>query len=144
MKTTGDIVVIEDDPDDYEILLGIFEEVMKEKNYDNRVIVFEDSVMALEYLQDCTSEVFMIISDINMPLLDGLELYQTVSANPKFMHKGIPYVFLTTGAAHKEHVYKARDLSVHGFFEKPSSLREYKSLISDIMGYWQKTLVPFA
>lgn len=142
MKRNGDIIIIEDDQDDWEILIDIFKKVMKEQKYDNRVIVFEDSTMVLDYLNDSNNEIFMVISDINMPLLDGLELRKSICADPDLHKRCTPYIFLTTGAINISHIKKATELSVDGFFEKPDSLKDYKILIKEILGYWQKTLLP--
>jgi len=141
MKRNGDIIIIEDDPDDWEVLINVLEKVMKEQKYDNRVIVFEDSTMVLEYLKESEAELFMVISDINMPLLDGLELRKTICDDPILNKRCIPYVFLTTGAVNNNQINKAKELSVQGFFEKPVSLKDYRKLIAEILGYWQKTLV---
>lgn len=140
MKRNGDIIIIEDDPDDWEVLIDVFKKVMKEQKYDNRVIVFEDSTMVLDYLNESDTELFMVISDINMPLLDGLKLRESICANPVLHKRCTPYVFLTTGAINKDHINKAKELSVQGFFEKPASLKDYKILIAEILGYWHKTL----
>lgn len=142
MKRNGDIIIIEDDPDDWEILIDVFKKVMKEQKYDNRVIVFEDSTMMLDYLKDSDADIFMVISDINMPIFDGIALRQSICDDPILHRRCTPYIFLTTGGANKIHLKKAEELAVDGFFEKPASLKEYKVLIREILGYWQKTLMP--
>jgi CheY-like chemotaxis protein len=70
MNKRGPIIIIEDDVDDQEILGDIF----KELNYDHKLIFFGDSVQALEYLTDTDTEPFLVLSDINMPKLNGMEL----------------------------------------------------------------------
>ena len=70
MNKRGPIVIIEDDTDDQEILSDIF----KELDYNNKLIFFADSVQALEYLTDTDIEPFLVLSDINMPKLNGMEL----------------------------------------------------------------------
>ena len=70
MNKTGPIVIIEDDKDDQDILTEIFNELA----YENEVIFFEDSVLALEYLTATEIEPFLVLSDINMPKLNGMEL----------------------------------------------------------------------
>jgi CheY-like chemotaxis protein len=70
VNKTGPIIIIEDDIDDQDILTDIF----KELNYKNEVIFFGDSVQALDYLTDTEKEPFLVLSDINMPKLDGMAL----------------------------------------------------------------------
>ena len=77
MNKTGPIVIIEDDIDDQDILTEIF----KELNYENELIFFSDSVLALEYLTDTAVEPFLVLSDINMPKLNGMELRDKIHNN---------------------------------------------------------------
>jgi len=141
MKRNGDIIIIEDDPDDWEMLLEVFGEVIDEQKYNNRVIIFEDSTMVMQYLQESQAEIFMIVSDINMPRLNGFELRESIYKIPSLCKRCMPYIFLTTGIT-KEHITKAFELPLQGFFEKPSSFPDYKKLIYDIVVYWKHCLAP--
>ena len=75
MNKSGPIIIIEDDSDDQENLADIF----KELNYSNELIFFGDSLLALEYLTDTDIEPFLVMSDINMPKLNGMELREDPS-----------------------------------------------------------------
>ena len=74
MNKSGPIIIIEDDIDDQEILVDIF----KELNYRNELVFFADSIKALAYLTDTETEPFLVLSDINMPKLNGMELREKV------------------------------------------------------------------
>ena len=67
MNRNGPVVIIEDDRDDQDLLLEVFTKL----NYKNEVIFFIDSEKALEYLNRTDISPFLILSDINMPKLDG-------------------------------------------------------------------------
>jgi CheY-like chemotaxis protein len=90
MNKRGPIVIIEDDIDDQEILSDIF----KELDYNNKLIFFGDSVLALEYLTDTDTEPFLVLSDINMPKLNGMELREKIHNNEDLRLKSIPLSFL--------------------------------------------------
>ncbi len=77
MNKAGPIVFIEDDLDDQEIMAEIF----KELNYENEIVFFGDGEKALEYLTKIDIEPFLILSDINMPKLNGMELREKVHNN---------------------------------------------------------------
>jgi len=62
--------MIEDDADDHDIFLEAFTRL----KYPNKVIFFSDSRKALDYLNQKEITPFMIISDINMPVMDGFTL----------------------------------------------------------------------
>lgn len=137
MNKRGPIVIIEDDVDDQDILTDIF----KELNYDNKVIFFGDSVQALEYLTDTEIEPFLVLSDINMPKLNGMELREKVHNNEDLRLKSIPYLFFSTSAEQK-HVIDAYSRSIQGFFVKPRSYDKLKDVIEKIVGYWQECESP--
>jgi CheY-like chemotaxis protein len=137
MKTRGPIVVIEDDLDDQELL----EETFKVLNYPNKVIFFTDGYKALEYIQKTDIEPFIIISDINMPTIDGFELRKKIQNNEDLKMKCIPYLFFTTGA-NREAVYDAYAMSAQGFFIKPNSMAALQDIIRKIVDYWTECYSP--
>ena len=137
MNKTGPIVIIEDDVDDQDILTEIF----KELNYINKLIFFGDSVKALEYLTDTDIEPFLVLSDINMPKLNGMELREKVHNNEDLRLKSIPYLFFSTSAEQK-HVIDAYSRSIQGFFVKPSNYEKLKKVIVKIVEYWQECESP--
>ncbi|HEV7381138.1 MAG TPA: response regulator, partial [Dyadobacter sp.] len=70
MNKSGAIVIIEDDQDDQLLL----EQVFSDLGYQNERVYFPDGAAALEYLNSAGPLPFLILSDINLPKLDGLEL----------------------------------------------------------------------
>lgn len=137
MNKNGPIIIIEDDMDDQEILKSVFAKL----NYENEIFYFEDGEKALEYLLSMSIKPFLILSDINMPRLNGMELREKIYNNEQLNLRCIPYLFLTT-AAEQPLVIKAYSQSVQGFFVKPSSFQEIEKLISSIMGYWKECHSP--
>ncbi len=133
MNKNGPVIVIEDDVDDREMLKDVF----KKLNYENEIIYFEDGEKALEYLLSMSIKPFLILSDINMPRLNGMELREKIYNNEQLNLRCIPYLFLTT-AAEQPLVIKAYSQSVQEFFVKPSSLNGIEKLISNIMNYWKE------
>jgi DNA-binding NtrC family response regulator len=137
MNKSGPIIIIEDDTDDQDILADIF----KELNYANKVIFFGDSLQALEYLTDIDIEPFLVLSDINMPKLNGMELREKIHNNEDLRMKSIPYLFFSTSAEQK-HVIDAYSRSIQGFFIKPRSYDKLKKVIVKIVEYWQECESP--
>jgi two-component SAPR family response regulator len=137
MNKTGPIIIIEDDLDDQEILTDIF----KELNYSNEVIFFGDSLAALTYLINTEVEPFLVLSDINMPKLNGMELREKVHNNEDLRMKSIPYLFFSTSAEQK-YVIDAYSRSIQGFFIKPTNYDKLRSVIRKIVEYWQECESP--
>lgn len=137
MNKRGPIIIIEDNTADQVILTEIFEEI----NYDNDLIFFTDSILALNYLTDTTIEPFLVISDIRMPKLNGMELREKIINNEDMRLKTIPYLFFSTNAEQRD-VINAYSRSIQGFFVKPIEYDKLKNLIVKIMEYWQECESP--
>lgn len=137
MNKRGPIVIIEDDEDDR----ALYREVLKELDYENEVIYFQEAEEALTYLTSSDIEPFIILSDINMPKLSGMELREKIHLNEDLKLKCIPYLFFTTSAEQK-HVVDAYSKSIQGFFVKPISFDELKRTMGKIIEYWQECVSP--
>jgi len=133
----GPVIVIEDDMDDQETLGEIF----KKLNYQNKVLFFRDGLAALDHINISDNLPFLILSDINMPKLNGFELREKLKTDAKLSNKCIPYLFFST-AANQKSVIDVYSLSVQGFFVKPNSMQELEKTISIIMEYWRKCAAP--
>lgn len=137
MNKTGPIIVIEDDIDDQDMLVTIF----KNLGSTNKIKFFEDGEHALNFLNVTDEKPFLILSDINMPKVNGFELRRKIFDNERLERKCIPYLFFTTGA-NKKTVIDAYAMSVQGFFQKPSTIDELERTIKIIVEYWQVCIAP--
>ena len=137
MNKNGPIIVIEDDEEDQEILLEIFDRLP----YKNKVVFFTNGNEVIEYINTPGNDPFLILSDINMPNIDGFELRKKVFSNKELQDKCVPYLFFTNGT-HKKAVVDAYSMSVQGFFIKPSNLSALENTIRKIIDYWQECIAP--
>ena len=133
----GPIVIIEDDEDDRDILNDVF----KKLNYPNELIFFVDGVAAFDFLTTSGKVPFIILSDINMPKLNGFELRTKLKSDANLSLKCIPYLFFSTALDQKA-VIDAYSLSVQGFFVKQTSVSELEKTITIIMEYWKRCAAP--
>jgi CheY-like chemotaxis protein len=137
MNLGGPIIIIEDDKDDQEMLRVAFEKL----DYPNEVCFFDNGALALEYLNRTDIIPFLILSDINMPVLDGFALRDKVKMDAKLQLKCIPYLFFTT-ASNQDIIIDAYSRSVQGFFIKPNSIAVLENTIRVIMEYWSLCASP--
>jgi CheY-like chemotaxis protein len=137
MNKSGPIIIIEDDPDDQEI----FEDIFKELANTNEVLYFFDGIQALDYLTNSAEQPFLILSDINLPKLNGIDLREKIHNNEQLRLKCIPYLFFTTTANHRD-VVSAYAQSVQGFFTKPDSYRGILRVMRNILEYWKDCHAP--
>jgi len=131
--TKGPIVIVEDDKDDQEI----YSEALKAIGIPNEICFFDNGKETLNYLKTTEEQPFIILSDINMPGMSGLELKKHIEDDPYLRAKGIPFVFISTNAS-KVSVRHAHALSVQGYFEKPHNMEEFKEMLRILFQYWER------
>ena len=137
MNKNGPVIIIEDDADDQEILKEIFIKL----DYPNEILFFHDGEEALHFLENSDRLPFLILSDINMPRLDGFSLRRKIKNDADLQLKCIPYLFFTT-AINQRAVIDAYSMSVQGFFVKENKMEELEKTISVIMEYWIRCAAP--
>jgi two-component system chemotaxis response regulator CheY len=87
-----------------------------------------DGVDALKKLQ--TEEVDMILTDINMPVMDGLKLVSLIRQNPKT--KSMPIIIITTEGA-KEDRERGLALGADAYISKPIQSSNLLKVINDLL-----------
>jgi CheY-like chemotaxis protein len=130
---TGPIVIVEDDMDDQEI----YTEAIRALGISNDIRLFDNGPKLLEYLNSTEEQPFIILSDINLPGMSGLEMKKQMHDDAYLVAKGIPFVFISTNAS-KTSVRHAHALSVQGYFEKPNNMDEVKEMLRTLFSYWDK------
>ena len=90
-----------------------------------RVVTAKDGLDALERLAE--ERPVVLLSDIEMPRMDGFDLVRNVRADPRL--KGLPVVMITSRIAQKHRDYAA-ELGVDHYLGKPYSEEELLSLVS--------------
>ena len=121
MNKKGPILIIDDDRDDRDILA----EVLKKINLPNRILYFSNGEEAYNYL-DLTDEVsFIILSDINMPKMNGFEFLANIKRHEKW--RDIK-VFILTTSEEREDKIAALNLGISGFITKPLKLESPSSI----------------
>lgn len=137
VNKNGPVIVIEDDEDDQDFLTEIF----KKLSYPNEVLFFDDGEEALDHISRTTDPPFLILSDVNLPKLNGFALRERLKTDSRLSNKCIPYLFFST-ALNQKSVIDAYSQSVQGFFVKQNSLAELEKTISAIMEYWRRCAAP--
>lgn len=137
MRTNGEIIIIEDDKDDIALLGDIFESL----GYTNKITFIEDPMDAVPYLSNHEVRPFIIISDINMPKINGFELREEILGNDKISAKCVPYIFLSTSKT-PENVLRAYGCHAQGYFKKEDDFAVFRTVIQNIVEYWRTSLTP--
>ena len=131
MSRIGPIIIAEDDPDDQEILKEVFQSL----SIKNELKFFDNGEDVLTYLRTTTDKPFLIISDVNLHRMTGLELRKIIHDNEFLRRKSIPFVFLTTSSDHVA-IMRAYEMMVQGYFKKENNFRQIQNCIRMIVEYW--------
>ena len=137
MRQHGPIILIDDDLDDQEIM----QEVLRGLNIHNPLLFFKNGKDAETYLRTTPHLPFLILCDINMPVMNGLQLRAAIEADPVLRKKNIPFIFLST-TGNPNVVRQAYSFTVQGFFQKKSNLHELSENLKMIVEYWRNCLHP--
>jgi CheY-like chemotaxis protein len=136
MSDLRPILLAEDNPKDVELTLA----ALADHNLANHVIVVRDGVEALEYLR-CEGAYRLrrpgrpavVILDIKMPRINGLELLQTIRADPAL--KATPVVMLTASREEQD-VVRSYELGVNAYVVKPLKFSEFVAAVKHIGILW--------
>jgi CheY-like chemotaxis protein len=137
IKLKGKIILVDDDIYEKELL----EAALKKRNWDSKVEYFNDANDALEHLKKNKDEIFLVISDMNMPKMNGLEFKKAIDKDLGLRGKSIPFIFATSSPV-KPEITEAYEYRVQGYFRKPNTTEEQADMLDIIIKYWIISIHP--
>ncbi|MFH1371774.1 MAG: response regulator [Planctomycetota bacterium] len=130
------IMLIEDDSVDAMTV----RRAMRELHINNSMVHCLDGEDGLKYLTDPeTEKPFVILLDLNMPKMSGIEFLKAVKTYPEL--KRIPIVVLTT-SKEKRDVLDSFELGAAGYMIKPVDYAKFTDVINTVMLYWSLSELP--
>jgi CheY-like chemotaxis protein len=130
------ILLVEDNPNDVELTL----EALTEHSLANRVVVLNDGVQAMEYLyyegiykNREKENPAVILLDIKMPRMDGIEVLQEIKNSPEL--KTIPVVMLTSSREEPD-LKKCYELGVNAYVVKPVNFKDFFEAVKQLGIFW--------
>jgi CheY-like chemotaxis protein len=113
---------------------------LKTLHVSNRLEHVENGEEALAYLRDPgKGRPCIILLDLNMPVMNGIEFLQAVKADPDL--KRIPVIVLTTSCEQRD-VVESFQLGVAGYMRKPVDYQQFVETIRSIDAYWTISELP--
>ena len=113
--------------DDFSTMRRIIRNLLKEIGFHNAEEA-EDGVVALNLLK--SGKFDFIVSDINMPNMDGFALLKNIRADDSL--KGIPFL-MVTAEAKKEDIVNAAQNGANGYIVKPFTKATLEEKVQKIM-----------
>jgi len=130
------ILLVEDNPNDVELTI----EALKANNILNPIDVAEDGEKALDYLHKkakfsnrTSGNPIVILLDIKMPKIDGLEVLKEIKSDPKLQL--IPVVILSSSKEEQD-LLKSYKLGVNAYVVKPVGFEEFVTAVKNIGIFW--------
>jgi two-component system response regulator len=131
------ILLVEDNRKDVELTLL----ALKENHIANEIDVVRDGAEALEYLfatgayasRDVTDWPAVVLLDIKLPKVDGLEVLRRVRADPRT--RRIPIVLLTSSSEEQDKML-GYDLGANSYVRKPVDFTDFIAAVRDLGVYW--------
>jgi CheY-like chemotaxis protein len=131
---TVTILLVEDDEIDVKALRWAFDKL----KIANPLVVAGDGVEALEMLKDLPRP-FLIITDINMPRMNGIELLRKIRQSADYRDS---IVFALTTSNDEQDKIDAYDLNVAGYMLKSDMGTSFQRAIALIDNYWKVVEFP--
>ncbi len=132
-----EILLVEDNPSDVELTLH----ALQTNNVTNQVQVVRDGAEALEFIfgtgayahRTVENGPKVILLDLKMPKVDGLEVLRRVKADPRT--KTIPVVVLTSSREERD-VVESYKLGVNSYIVKPVDFEQFSEAVRQLGLYW--------
>lgn len=130
--STPDIFYVEDDTD----FAFIMEHAIQEVNQNLSVKIIENGKDALDALQkftDAKSRPKLILLDLNLPGLSGLDLVKRIRENPYLRY--VPVIFFSTSDNPKD-VKASLEYGANAYLTKPSGYLNLVSCLQSVYDFW--------
>jgi two-component system, response regulator len=133
----GEILLVEDNPHDVKLTLRAF----ARNRLTNRIDLARDGAEALDYLfcrglhvgRSMAHPPRVVLLDLKLPLVDGLEVLQQVKDDPRT--RPIPVVVLTSSRDERDLV-ESYQLGVNSYIVKPVDFGQFVEAVRQLGLYW--------
>ena len=129
-SSAGRILVIDDSPDDVDLLLRTFRQLRVE----NPIDVCGSGDAAINHLvTNVASPPSLVLLDLKMPAVDGFQVLQKIKSHPTL--RDVVVIVLTTSSDTYD-VRVAYELGANSFLTKPLDLDEFRAMVNAFHQYW--------
>jgi CheY-like chemotaxis protein len=137
MKPKGIFLFVDDDRDEHELL----QIAVNKLGYTNEIVSCYNGKEALDFLNSTDKDVFMILCDINMPLMNGIELKQFIENEYHLKARAIPFMF-HSNTGNENEIKFAYSLNIQGYFAKAMTVEGTIESLRKIVDFWTDCIHP--
>jgi len=123
------ILLVEDNEGD----IILTREALKEGKIKNEISVARDGEEALAFLKEAALLPDLVLLDINLPRMNGLELLTIIKQDDDL--KKIPVIMLTTSVSEKD-IFESYTNYANCFISKPVNLPQFMDVVKTIEDFW--------
>ena len=123
------LLLVEDNPGDVRLV----REVLRASPVETRLIVAENGVEALTFLQRERRKPDLILLDLNLPALGGRLVLRRIKSDPTLLH--IPVIVLT-GSSAPQDVRNSYQFHANCYLVKPTDFLAFERAVHRLIEFW--------
>ena len=128
-KSQHTILLVDDNPDDVDLAIR----ALKKHRLDSNVVVARDGVDAMDYLLTADEMPALVLLDLKLPLINGLEVLQHIRANERTQ---LLVVVMMTSSNEKQDIINCYASGANSYIRKPVDFVQFTQMIRQIAAYW--------
>lgn len=136
MVSPRPILLIEDNPYDERLTV----KALKRSQVSNPILIARDGEEALSLLFDANPFPSLILLDIKLPKIDGLEVLQRIRENEQT--RFLPVVILTSSSEQRD-IIESYSLGANSYVRKPVNFEKFVEAVGQLGLYWLVINEPF-
>ncbi len=103
----------------------------------SRMDVVRDGQEAIDYLENTLTMPRLVLLDINLPKIDGLEVLALIKQSPRW--RSIPVIILTTSSSERD-IETAYDSHANCYVVKNPDLESFMKVMHNLRIFWFETV----
>lgn len=123
MSSIKTILVVDDEPD----IVNLTEKILKLGKYNT--LTCNNGKEALKVIEEKYNQISLVLLDLMMPGVSGMEVLRTIKSNDMFKHI---LVILFTVKSFKEDIQKGKEMGADGYITKPFSGKQLLDYVNNV------------
>jgi len=129
MATLRAILLVEDNPDDERLALR----ALRRGKLANEILVARNGEEALQMVFNLDPQPSVVLLDLKLPKIDGLEVLRQIRANPAT--RLLPVVMLTSSSEDRD-IIESYNLGANSYVRKPVDFDQFTEAVCQLGLYW--------